>query len=205
MINEIVISSDDEVKNIVFVFHGYGADNKDLLPVGQQFAHAVDGVEVHLVNGIEPCDEGIGRQWFPLVGDDIATWNSAFKERISIIESFIDEKLAEKKLTAQNAIFAGFSQGAMLSLGLGLKKDVKGIVAFSGLLLNPEECVTGRKTKVLLAHGALDEVIPISAMHMTEEALQNSDIDVSSVVSPNLHHAIDGYVLSKAVDFLKSL
>jgi phospholipase/carboxylesterase len=170
-------------------------------------------MEVHLPNGVEKCDEGVGRQWFALEGDNINVWKKAFSDNSSKIMSYIDSVMSEKHLGYENVIFAGFSQGAMLSLSLGLKHQVSSVIAFSGLLLDPENCPhcgagdinAPCKTRVLLTHGEKDSVIPVNAMTLTEEALKSLGISVKTVTSPNLTHGIDEYLLDHAVDFLKAV
>ncbi len=203
--DEIILKSHSETRQLIFIFHGYGSNKDDLVPVGEAFADASQNSEVHLPNGIEKCGEGIGYQWFPLVGENIKQWERAFEEKADKIKSYIDAVIAEKNFTYKDVILAGFSQGAMLSLSLGLRLGVKGVIAFSGLLLSPALSISKTNTKVLLAHGIQDDVIPISAMHLTENALKNSGIEVRTAVSANLAHGIDDYILSRAVDFLKSL
>jgi phospholipase/carboxylesterase len=203
--DEIVLEARSKIDSLIFIFHGYGADKDNLRPVGEAFSKALPGAEIHLPNGIEKCDDGFGRQWFALQDNDIEIWERAFNENSAKIISYVDAVIAEKNLSYKNVIFSGFSQGAMLSLSLGLQYEVKAAVAFSGLLLNPKAYVQKKSTKVLLTHGAEDTVIPLSAMTLTEEALSGAGIDVQTAVSPRLSHAIDDYLLGRAVDFLKSL
>jgi phospholipase/carboxylesterase len=206
--DEIVLSAQPTADGLVFIFHGYGADKDDMRHVGKEFSKALPTVEIHLPNGIEECDEGFGRQWFPLEGNDIEVWKSAFAKNSEKIMSRIDSIVSEKKLSYGEIILAGFSQGAMLSLSLGLKYGVKAVVAFSGLLLNPEFCAGKNgccSTKILLTHGGKDEVIPIRAAMLTEEALRKANLSVRTAISPNLSHGIDDYLLNQAVDFLKEL
>jgi phospholipase/carboxylesterase len=203
--DEIVLGAQENAGKLVFIFHGYGADKNDLRPVGEEFLSALPEAEIHLPNGIEACDEGSGRQWFALGGTDVSHWGGAFSENSAKIMSYVESIMEKKNLEYKDVIFAGFSQGAMMSLSLGLKYGVQAVVAFSGLLLDQEFCVNARNTKVLLTHGAEDTVIPFSTMTLTEEALKNSGIDVKTAVSPNLSHGIDHYLLTKAVDFLKGL
>ena len=203
--DEVVLKSKSETRQLIFIFHGYGSNKDDLVSVGEAFATVRPEAEIHLPNGFEKCDDSLGYRWFPLVGEDIKHWEKAFEEKADKIISYIDGVIAEKNLSYKNVILAGFSQGAMLSLSLGLMLDVQAVIAFSGLMLNPAICARKKNTKVLLAHGVQDDVIPISAMHWTENALKNSGIEVRTAVSANLAHGIDDYILARAVDFLKSL
>ena len=203
--DEIILKSEAITKQILFLFHGYGANKDDLLPVGDELKQSLPNTEIRLKNGIESCDGGFGRQWFPLRGEDIQIWSKDFENNAPEIMKYIDSVINEKNLSYRDVILAGFSQGAMISLSLGLRLNVKAVIAFSGLLLSPPISGNNINTKVLLTHGALDDVIPISAMHLAEEALQNLGVDVKTVSSANVAHGIDNYILSRTVDFLKGL
>ncbi|MDR0968610.1 MAG: dienelactone hydrolase family protein [Holosporaceae bacterium] len=203
--DEIVLEAKSSVDKLIFLFHGYGADKNDLVPIGEMFAAALPKAEVRLPNGIEKCDEGFGRQWFALEGEDVAKWMEAYLKNSAKIISYIDSVVSEKKLSYKDVIFAGFSQGAMLSLSLGLKLGAKAAISFSGLLIDPETLKDYQGTKILLAHGMKDDVIPFKAMQMTESALKEAGVDFETAVSPNLGHAIDDYLSDRAVDFLKKL
>ncbi|MCR5224646.1 MAG: dienelactone hydrolase family protein, partial [Alphaproteobacteria bacterium] len=184
--DEVVLKAQSAVRQLVFIFHGYGSNKDDLVSVGEAFSEASPSSEVHLPNGIEKCKESFGYQWFPLIGEDIKNWEKAFEEKANELISYMDTVIAEKNLDFKNVVLAGFSQGAMLSLSLGLRLGVKGVIAFSGLLLSPAISLSKKNTKVLLTHGIQDDVIPISAMHLTENALKNSGIEVRTAVSANL-------------------
>ncbi|MDR2645891.1 MAG: dienelactone hydrolase family protein [Holosporaceae bacterium] len=203
--DEIVLAArSGNVEKIVFLFHGYGADKDDLLPIGERISDVLPEAEIRLPNGIEKCGEG-RRQWFGLEGDDVRLWKLAFEKNCTRITSYIDSVINEKSLTNKNVIFSGFSQGAMLSLSLGLKYNAAATIAFSGLLLDPEVCADNCDTKILLTHGEKDNVIPITALKLTEEALKKYGISVEIAISPDLAHGIDSYLLNQAIDFLKRL
>jgi phospholipase/carboxylesterase len=203
--DEIVLAAKSKAEKLIFVFHGYGADKTNLRSIGEEFANVLPNAEVRLPNGIEPCDEGFGRQWFALKGDDITAWKKAFLKNESKIISYVDSVIVEKNLRYKDVIFAGFSQGAMLSISLALKLEAKAAVAFSGLLLNPELCENYRDSKIFLAHGEADDVVPFEAMGLTKKAFDAAGISCETAASPNLGHSIDDYLLSRAVDFLKKL
>ncbi|MDR1375839.1 MAG: dienelactone hydrolase family protein [Holosporaceae bacterium] len=202
---EIALKSKEEFRELLFIFHGYGADGNNLLPLGEKFAQAMPSAEIRIPDGLKVCDTCFGYQWFPLMGEDPITWEKSFREHSDQIVSYVESRMQEKDISYENVIFAGFSQGAMLSLDLGLRCGARGIIAFSGLLLDQKLIIASQRTKVLLAHGVQDTVIDISAMRATESMLKSVGINVQSAVSANTGHGIDDYMLSRAVDFLKSL
>ena len=204
--DESVINSKAETKNLIFIFHGYGSNKDDLYPIGERFSEVMPNAEIHLANGMEPC-EGLanGYRWFRMDSDDVLDWGNGLESNRKTIMDYVDSVRIDKNLEYKDIIFSGFSQGAMLSLSLGIFYGVKAVISFSGLLLGAEKYLRQSSTKVLLAHGSGDDVVPFYAMDLTKEALNKSGIAVETAVSPGLGHAIDGYLLGRAVDFLKSL
>ncbi len=203
--DEIVIPSQETTKNLIFLFHGYGSNKEDLFPVGKLFSKAKPSAEIHLINGIDSCPESGGYRWFPLDGNDVGLWGTELLDAEPKIMQLINLVLDEKHLDYKDVIFSGFSQGAMISLSLGIFYNVKAVISFSGLLLYPEYYLKKANTKVLLTHGKDDTVIPAGVLDLTETALKNTSIEVRTAISENLGHAIDDYLLEEAVDFLNSL
>lgn len=149
-------------KLVLYLLHGYGSDHRDMYGLAQMLHRSV---EVHCLPA--PIEMMPGRAWFPLgwteegiVVDPNEYWESVEKAR-SMIESH-DLPL----------VVGGFSQGAMVSLGMTQKEPD----AFVGILLmsgrgNGEPCghITGR---VFHAHGLYDEVIPISFARTLSQELK---------------------------------
>jgi phospholipase/carboxylesterase len=202
-VDEIVIGAGEKAKRLIFVFHGYGADKENLLPVGQSFADHLADVEVHVADGPEVCDGGFGRQWFSLVGDDPLLWYEAFDRNKSLITSYVDSIVKPKGWGYENVVLTGFSQGGMLSLSLGLELGVSAIVVFSGLLIAPQAKVKNNNTRILLTHGRLDTVVPISGMQATADYLGGIGLEVQTVVGEKNGHSIDYQSLVGAIDFLR--
>ena len=204
--DELIIPSKAEVKNLIFLFHGYGSNKENLQAIGESFAKALPTAEVHLANGIELCPETYdGYRWFSMISDDVKDWEVEFEKNASRIMDYIDSVKNSKNLSYRDVILSGFSQGAMLSLSLGIRNNMKAVVVFSGLLLSPEVVLKNVDTKVLLAHGSSDSVIPVSAVDLTKKVLEQFNIDTTVAIAPGLDHAINQYLLDQAVDFLRSL
>ncbi len=204
--DESVIPSKAETKNQIFLFHGYGSNKENLRILGEKFAETLPIAEVHLVNGVERCPETCdGYRWFPMNSDSIEDWEAEFAKNVPQIMNYIDSVKNSKNLSYRDIIFAGFSQGAMLSLSLGIQSNIKAVISFSGLLLSPKTVLKSADTKVFLAHGTDDSVIHVSAVDLTKTALEKFNIYTKTAIAPKLDHAINQYLLDQAVDFLRSL
>ncbi len=204
--DELIIPSKVETKNLVFLFHGYGSNEENLQIVGEKFGETLPAAEIHLANGIEHCSETYnGYKWFSMNSNNIKDWEAEFEKNAPQIMNYVDSIKYSKNLSYQDVILSGFSQGAMLSLSLGIQNNVKAVIAFSGLLLSPKTTLKKANTKVLLAHGMNDSVIPVSSVDLTKEALEKFNIDTKTAIAPGLDHSINEYLLYQAVDFLDSL
>ena len=56
MMDEYVVHAEETARQVLFLFHGYGSDNRNLEPVGRILADAVPGMEVRLPRGIVKRD-----------------------------------------------------------------------------------------------------------------------------------------------------
>jgi phospholipase/carboxylesterase len=203
---ELVLDSKTKTEKIIFVFHGYGASKENLLPVGEIFSDKINDAEVHVPDGLEICDAGFGYQWFKFDGNDADEWKKSFQANEPTLESYINDVLEKKKLDYTRVVFSGFSQGGMLSLALGLKLGVGAIVSFSGGLIDQKLDIASKDTKILMTHGTIDNVMPISEMYTAERLLKSCGItDVRTIVCNNVAHSIDERALCGAVDFINSV
>ena len=87
-------------------------------------------------------------------------------------------KLIQRLGPKRPVIFAGFSQGAVMSIitGLHCPNRVLAIISMSGYVPNPAENLRNlkapRSTPILMVHGQSDATIPISDAHFGETNLK---------------------------------
>ena len=75
----------------------------------------------------------------------------------------------------------GFSQGAMMSMHVGLRreKSIGGISSFSGALIFPEDLdKIKNRTPILMIHGEDDDVVPFKEMDKGYNHLKIQNIEV---------------------------
>ena len=203
--SELVIKSIGAPKKIIFIFHGYGADKENMKPIGQALAQSFEDIEIRMPDGFQECNEGIGYQWFPFGDEDNEeSWYREYLKIEPIMTKYVDETAAKHGLTRSDVILAGFSQGAMLALTLGLRISACAAISFAGTLLG-REIPSDSPTKILIAHGEIDNVMPIHYARESYEFLLSKKVDAKMVTSPMLAHATDSYLINETVDFLKSL
>jgi phospholipase/carboxylesterase len=188
---------------LVVLLHGYGADGNDLIGLVTHWQKLLPGaafVAPHAPDRVPGAPSGF--QWFPISRIDPHEMQGGVALAAPGIGDFLDAELARLGLAPERLVLAGFSQGAMLALHLGLRRSVAAIVGFSGLL--PDSPPTeGPHPPVLLTHGGADDVIPAGAMFAAATSLGALGVAVQWHLAPGMGHGIDEIGLSLAGNFLK--
>ena len=125
---------------IVFV-HGYGADGNDLIGLAPQFADLLPNAKFVAPNAPYPCEAGpFGYQWFRLTDRTEPEMLAGARTAQPILDQFIGTQLSAAGLQDQNLALIGFSQGTMISLFTGLRRErpMAGILGYSGRLVGAE-------------------------------------------------------------------
>src|SRR5262249_33719102 len=124
-----------------------------------------------------------------------------------VLDSFLDTELKRHGLGPRALALVGFSQGTMMALGVGLKRNPPpaAIVGYSGALATPEALPGGPGSgpATLLVHGDADHVIPIDAMFLAREQLAKAGLPVEWHVAEGIGHGIDGDGLRLGGVFLR--
>lgn len=212
-------------RKLVVLVHGYGADGNDLIELGAQWRSLLPDVAFaapHAAGRIPGFPPGMmgGRQWFALDAYDpdllrrdphhtaevYATMQRAAEQAAPALEQFIDAELKRHQLGPNDLALAGFSQGTMMALHVGLRRDPgpAGIVGYSGALLGGAALQQQIRCRppILLIHGDADEIVPIEAMHAALSMLRQAECPARFHVSRGLGHGIDGQGLSLGGAFL---
>lgn len=193
--------------HMVVLLHGYGADGNDLIGLAPLLGQLMPDVVFHAPNAPYPCEGNpFGYQWFGISRLDPAIALAGVRSAAPFVDAFLDDKLKEHGLDETKTALVGFSQGTMLTLHVGLrrKKQLAGIVGFSGMLAGPELLATEAKAKppVLLVHGDADEMLPHTLTQRAAQALTAVGIDTRLHIAEGIGHTIDETGLQLAARFL---
>jgi phospholipase/carboxylesterase len=189
---------------LVVLLHGYGADGNDLIGLAPHWQPLLPGAEFvapHAPDRVPGAPSGF--QWFPISRIDPHEMRDGVAAAAPRIEEFLDAELARLDLPPERLVIAGFSQGAMLALHLGLRRATPpaAIIGFSGLLTGPPPAEKPRPP-VLLTHGDADTVIPVSAMFAAAGTLGMAGVPVQWHLARGMGHGIDPDGLALAGTFL---
>jgi phospholipase/carboxylesterase len=201
-------ASGGKPSRLVILLHGLGADGNDLIGLGPYWARLLPTAEFLSPNAPFPCDMApYGYQWYSSQNRTPEAALAGVRAAAPILEAFVDDALAKRGLDDSDLALVGFSQGTVMSLYLGYRrnKPVAGIVGFSGRLLAPELLASELLSRppTLLVHGTEDPLVPYSALAEAETALQRAGVPVETVTSVGIGHSIDEEGLRRGGLFLE--
>ena len=198
--------AEGEVAGLLVLHHGRGADEIDLLPLGDVIDR---NRRLHVVAPRAPLElpGWPGYHWYvvPQVGHpDPETFHDAYRK----LAAFHDGLWERTGLTPAQTVFGGFSMGTVMSYALGLGPDrpaPAGILAFSGFVPVVEgwepDLESRKDVPVFIAHGRSDPIMEIEFARRARELLEASGLEVEYHESEAAHQ-IDGAHLPAASSWL---
>lgn len=195
-------------RQLVVLLHGVGADGADLAELIPYMAPALPDAAFVSPDGPEPYDMApFGRQWFSLADRSGPALAAGVRQGAQVVDGFLDAQLARFGLTEAECAIIGFSQGTMVTLQMAPRRErpLAAVVGFSGALVAAETLAADIRSRprMLLIHGAEDEVVNPACLPQAEQALAAAGIPVLAESRPGLGHSIDGPGLALAIGFLR--
>lgn len=197
-------------KNLVVFLHGYGSNGDDLISIGQEWAPYLPDTAFVSPNAPEVCEIwSQGYQWFSIraIDPDAFEREKQAEKAMPALNAFLDAQLAKWGVAESHLLVAGFSQGAMMAMYTmpRRQKPCAGLIGYSGMLIEAEALKRPEMVKipVLAIHGDRDEVVPPASLEAIERGFSAAGYDVETVLRPGLGHGIDGFGLTRGLDFVK--
>jgi len=176
----------------VFVLHGRGADEKDLLPIAQRLPEELFVVSLRAPNRLMG-----GYTWYELDIPEGGLHESQphpteFRRSLDLVGESIEAAIDTYDLDSDRVGLLGFSQGAISSLSLLLEApdEYAWVVALHGYLPEVHASVSpeGLDGKpVFVAGGASDQVIPPSRAQAAADRLRELGCAVESGTYQGAH------------------
>jgi phospholipase/carboxylesterase len=203
-------ASGGEPSRLVILLHGLGADGNDLIGLAPYWARLLPTAEFLSPNAPFPCDMApYGYQWYSSQDRSPEAALAGVRAAAPILDAFIDDALAQRGLQEHDLALVGFSQGTVMSLHVGLRRErpLAGIAGYSGRLLAPELLASELRSrpKTLLVHGTEDPLIPYTELAEAEAALKAAGVAVETVTSYGIGHSIDEEGLRRGGLFLRDV
>lgn len=194
-------------QQLVILLHGLGSDGRDLIALAPHWARILPSAAFISPNAPFNCDMApMGYQWFSMVDRSPEALASGVRKAATILDNFVEEQMAEHKLTPDKVALVGFSQGTIMSLQVSLRRPapLAAVVGYSGALLDTDSLgdEIASKPPILLIHGDADEVLPVDALFKATETLAQHEVACQWHVCPGLPHSIDEAGLRLGGQFL---
>ena len=194
--------------NAVILCHGYGGDGKDISILANYWKNYLPKTVFVCPDAPERCVVSpAGFQWFDLMDqtkDEILTKSLVAELKLN---KLIDEIKAKFNLPADKIILCGFSQGCMICLQTGLKREdkVNSIIGYSGKIIDSKHIENNIKAKpdVFLMHGDKDEVVPVSFLLEAKDLFNKMNYKIQTKIFKNCEHRIPQEGSSLGLEFIK--
>ncbi|KJH72462.1 alpha/beta hydrolase [Aliterella atlantica] len=191
-------TTDKEPRGLVVALHGWGANSQDLASVvpllnlpdyqfvfpNAPFAHP------HVAGG---------RAWY-----DLQDNNAGYADGKKMLADWLQSLPASTGVPLSRTILSGFSQGAAMTLDVGLSLPLAGLVALSGYLHPVSYPDSSVFPPVLLVHGRQDYVVPLSAAQKARDTLsamgvklQYQEFDMGHEIRPEVLALIRNFILAQ--------
>ena len=189
-------ASGGPARQIVMLLHGYGSNGADLLSLAPLWRQDLPDALFLAPNAPERCPGAPGGyQWWDLQTLSRAAVAAGAARATPALDAYIDRQLAAHGLDEEHLLLVGFSQGTMMALHVGPRRErqVAGILAYSGALADLAGLAGAVRSKppVLLIHGAADAVVPAFAYHEALAEFRRLEFPVGGMLVPALDHGVD--------------
>tara|TARA_B100000674_G_scaffold127533_1_gene98275 strand:+ start:111 stop:761 length:651 start_codon:yes stop_codon:yes gene_type:complete len=212
VLNSKIIESEkkDKIKNAIILLHGYGGDGADISSIAFTWKRFIDNTIFLCPDGHQVCKlNPTGFQWFDLSIDDPDYVITEVKKAEKILIKYIEQIKENYNIDNSKIILAGFSQGCMMSINLGLicSQSFRSVIGFSGKIIDKEDLQKRiiSNTDMLLFHGDADEVVPSSNLLEAKDFLERNKIKVEANMIKNCSHHIPIEALSLALKYIKKI
>ena len=197
-----------EIKNVVILLHGYGGDGKDISILTLNWKRFMPNTVFLCPNAHEKCEiNPNGYQWFDLSKENEEYILDQSLKAEKKLKEFIDQVKTVYRLDNSKICLSGFSQGCMLAINIGLieNEPFSCVVGFSGKIINKNNLASRiiSKTKFLLLHGDMDQVVSPSNLLEAKDFLERNKIEVETNMLQNCEHHISTEASSFALKYIK--
>ena len=193
---------------LVILIHGYGSNGDDLISLAAMIQPALPDAAFVAPNAPSMIPRmAAAHQWWPIETFSMAESAAGAAAAAPGLDAFITAELEATGLKSDRLLLVGFSQGTMMALHVGLRREqsVAGIVGISGMLVAPDRLEADIRSRppVLLIHGTEDDVVPFRSMDLAATALAAAGVTVETHVSPGLGHSVGQDGLAAATAFAR--
>ncbi|MDX2232327.1 MAG: dienelactone hydrolase family protein [Leptolyngbyaceae cyanobacterium bins.349] len=195
-------------QGLVILLHGWGANGNDLPPI----AELMDLGEYQLTFPEAPFPHPynpVGKMWYDFPENYSFLGTPEFADRPDLGTSrqllidFITMQAEISGIPLARTVLGGFSQGGAMTLDVGTRLPLAGLMVLSGYLHAPLTSEAGTMPPTLVIHGTQDTVVPLNSAHQVRDRLQSLKVPVQ-YEEYNMGHEIQPLVLRQVQTFIKA-
>lgn len=195
-------------EGLVILLHGWGANCQDLPPI----AAMMDLGAYQLVFPEAPFFHpysAAGKMWYAFPDNYSFFGSPEFSDRADLVSSrqqlldFITAQTEIAGIPLAKTILGGFSQGGAMTLDVGSRLPLAGLMVLSGYLHAPL-VPTVTLPPTLVIHGTQDTVVPLRSAHQVRDRLQALQVPLQ-YEEYNMGHEIQPSVLERIQTFIKEV
>ncbi|HLP89677.1 MAG TPA: alpha/beta hydrolase [Nostocaceae cyanobacterium] len=157
-------------KGVVVTLHGWGANAQDVASLLPYLS--LPDYEFLFPNAPFPYPHAVnGRAWYDLRQENMY---QGLEESRQILLDWMLSLESNTGVPLSQTILSGFSQGGAMTLDIGLRLPLAGLVVMSGYL-HPGAGTGDKQEKwppTLIMHGRQDQVVPLQAALQSRETVQ---------------------------------
>ncbi|MEH1889919.1 MAG: alpha/beta hydrolase [Nostoc sp.] len=185
---------------LIVTLHGWGANAEDvasLLPL-------INLPDYQFVLPDAPFPypySPVGRAWYDL---RVENMYQGLAESRQLLTDFLQSLESSTGVPLSRTILSGFSQGGAMTLDVGSKLPLAGLVVMSGYL-HPDALTAAKSTipPTLITHGKYDEVVPLQAALKAQETLKSlgvaveyHEFDMGHEIHPQTLEVLRNFIVS---------
>lgn len=184
-------------RGIIVVLHGWGANARDLASLSP----LLNLPEYQFVFPNAPFPHpyaATGRMWYNLEREQ---QGRGLEDSRKLLTEWLQSLELSTGLPLTRTILSGFSQGAAMTLDVGLTLPLAGLVGLSGYM-HPLTKPNMSSPPVLLVHGRQDSVVPLKAAVSAQQSLMNlgvavqyQEFDMAHEIRPEVLPVVRNFVL----------
>ena len=200
--------SKNKPRQAIVLCHGYGGDGKDISGLAIHWQRFLPDAVFLCPNAPEVCSVNPqGYQWFDLTSEkeEVILEKSLIAEEK--LNTFLNQVFENFQLESSNLALVGFSQGCMMSIQVGLKREKKinCLIGYSGKVINQKHLSSNinSKPKIFLMHGENDIIVPPTHLLEAKEYLNKCGLKIKIKLFKNCDHKIPVEGSSLGLGFLK--
>ncbi|MCP4188949.1 MAG: carboxylesterase [Gammaproteobacteria bacterium] len=214
----VVETGSSPADSCVIWLHGLGADGHDFEPIVPELKLSPE-LNIRFIFPHAPMmpvtiNQGfVMRAWYNVTSSDIAS--EPDEENIcksaELVNHLVDEQITAG-ISANRIVLAGFSQGGAIVLQAGLRQMNKlaGIMALSTYLTLPEKLAAEKSEinqdmPIFLAHGTIDQVIPVDLAYSTRGRLEKAGYKLDWQEYEHMPHSVSLDEINHISDWLNRI